>query len=70
MVSVAKRFAAIREKAWRIAELADTTALLETLAVSAEPGGTWPPVTRAPVGWITQDDGRITLGAAVPLGVL
>ena len=70
MVSVAKRFADIREKAWRIAELADTTALLENLPVSAVPGGPWPPVTRAPVGWIRQDDGRVTLGAAVPLGVL
>ena len=70
MVSVAKAFARIREKAWRIAELADTTALLETLTVSAAPGGTWPPVTRAPVGWIHQVDDRVTLGAAVPLGVL
>ena len=70
MVSVAKTFARIREKAWRIAELADTTALLETLTVSAAPGGTWPPVTRAPVGWIHQVDDRVTLGAAVPLGVL
>ncbi len=25
---------------------------------------------RPPVGWITQDDGRVALGAAVPLGVL
>ena len=70
MVTVAKRFARIREKAWRIAEIADSTALLENLAVSAVPGGTWEPVTRAPVGWIQQDDGRVTLGAAVPLGVL
>jgi precorrin-3B synthase len=31
---------------------------------------TFPPVTRAPVGWIDQDDGRVTLGAAVPLGAL
>lgn len=41
-----------------------------TAARSAEPGGTWPPVTRPPVGWITQDDGRIALGAAVPNGLL
>ena len=38
--------------------------------MSAQPGATWPPVTRAPVGWIQQDDGRVALGAAVPLGVL
>jgi len=30
----------------------------------------FPPVTKAPVGWINQEDGRVTLGAAVPLGVL
>ena len=30
----------------------------------------FPPRTKPPVGWITQDDGRIALGAAVPLGVL
>ncbi|WP_368628710.1 hypothetical protein [Mycobacterium tuberculosis] len=28
------------------------------------------PVTKTPVGWIPQDDSRVTLGAAVPLGVL
>jgi precorrin-3B synthase len=27
-------------------------------------------VARPPVGWLPQDDGRVTLGAAVPLGVL
>ena len=30
----------------------------------------WPPVTRPPVGWLGQDDGRVALGAAAPLGVL
>ncbi len=35
-----------------------------------ELAGPFPAVTRPPVGWIEQDDGRITLGAAVPLGVL
>ena len=52
------------------AELADVGPLLAGLTRSAEPGATWPPVTRPPVGWIEQDDGRVTLGAAVPLGVL
>ena len=33
-------------------------------------GRGFPPVTRPPVGWIKQEDGRVTLGAAVPLGVL
>jgi precorrin-3B synthase len=27
-------------------------------------------VSGPPVGWLPQDDGRVTLGAAVPLGVL
>lgn len=67
---VAARFAETREKAWRIGELDDTRPLLAGLSVAAEPGATWPPVTRPPVGWIQQTDGRIALGAAVPLGVL
>ena len=70
LVALAKRFAEIRGNAWRVAELADTEPLLEGLQRSAEAGATWPSLTRPPVGWITQDDGRIALGAAVPLGVL
>jgi precorrin-3B synthase len=66
LVGVALRFLDVREKAWRVTELADPTALLP----GAELGAAVPPVTRAPVGWIPQDDGRVTLGAAVPLGVL
>ncbi|HEX4586390.1 MAG TPA: precorrin-3B synthase [Mycobacterium sp.] len=70
LVAVATRFAATRGKAWRVRELADTAPLLEPFTVSAEPEATWPPVLRPPVGWLPQDDGRIALGAAVPLGVL
>jgi len=70
LVEVARRFAAVRGKAWRTAELDDVTALLEGWSPVAEPGATWPPVIRPPVGWLQQDDGRVTLGAAVPLGVL
>jgi precorrin-3B synthase len=44
--------------------------LVDGFPVSVPPGATWPPVTRPPVGWLVQDDGRIALGAAVPLGVL
>src|SRR4029079_5994701 len=58
------------ENAWRVSELADRSALVDGLGRSAEPGATWPPVTRPPVGWITQDDDRVALGAAVRLGVL
>jgi precorrin-3B synthase len=70
LVSVARRFLEFREDAWRVAELADPAALIEGLPRSAEPGATWPPVSRPPVGWISQDDGRTALGAAAPLGVL
>lgn len=70
LITVATRFAATREKAWRVAELTDTALLLEHFTASAEPGATWPPAGRPPVGWLAQDDGRVALGAAVPLGVL
>ncbi len=70
LISIAKHFVNIRQDAWRISELADTSILLDGLARSAEPGTGWPPVTRPPVGWIGQDDGHIALGAAPPLGIL
>jgi precorrin-3B synthase len=70
LVSVARRFVELREDAWRVEELADPAALIAGLPRSAEPGATWPPLSRPPVGWISQDDGRIALGAAAPLGVL
>lgn len=77
LIGLAARFVAIRGKAWRVVELDDPGALLPDIVgappacggVSATP---FPPVTRPPVGWIRQDcpEGRIALGAAVPLGVL
>jgi precorrin-3B synthase len=70
LVEVAARFADSRGKAWRIAELSNPMQLLGDLAPSVKPGAVWPPVTRPPVGWIQQDGGRVTLGAAVPLGLL
>ncbi|MGE2714794.1 precorrin-3B synthase [Mycolicibacterium litorale] len=69
LIDVAVRFAAVRGSAWRVDELATTDGLL-TLPPTAPPGASWPPVVRPPVGWIPQDDGRVALGAAVPLGVL
>jgi precorrin-3B synthase len=67
LVTLAVRFVDIRETAWRVRELDDVRQLLP----DAEPRATaFPAVTKAPVGWITQDDGLVTLGAAVPLGVL
>ncbi len=67
MLAVARRFVTVRENAWRIGELADISAVLPGVQLS---GGQFEPVTVPPVGWIEQDDGRIALGAAVPLGVL
>jgi precorrin-3B synthase len=70
LIAIATRFAATHGKAWRIAELADRARLMEDFTPSVAPGATWPPVVRPPVGWMPQDDGRVLLGAAVPLGVL
>ena len=67
LVSVAERFTEMREKAWRVAELRQPEALLPGIELSDTP---FHAVLRPPVGWIKQDDGRIALGAAVPLGVL
>jgi precorrin-3B synthase len=66
LVAVAARFTEVRGSAWRISELSDAAGLWP----GAELGDSFPPVTRPPVGWIEQDDGLVTLGAAVPLGVL
>jgi precorrin-3B synthase len=67
LVDVAVRFVEVRGKAWRVNELDDFSGLLPGVSIGTT---TFPPVTKAPVGWINQDDGLVTLGAAVPLGVL
>ncbi|MGJ6124464.1 precorrin-3B synthase [Mycolicibacterium sp. Y3] len=66
LISVAQRFVQVRGTAWRVAELADATVLLD----GAHAGPPFPAVSCPPVGWITQRDGLVSLGAAVPLGVL
>jgi precorrin-3B synthase len=66
LVAIAARFVGIRGKAWRVNELAGIDALLPDIQLNTP----FPPVTKAPVGWIGQQDGRVALGAAVPLGVL
>lgn len=70
LIGIAETFVEVRGSAWRSTELADVEPLLRGLTRAAEPGATWPPMTRPPVGWIEQADGRVTLGAAVRLGVL
>jgi precorrin-3B synthase len=70
VTEVARRFVETRGNAWRIRELADQDALLVGFAPTADAGRRFP-VGRPPVGWIDQDQsGDVTLGAAVPLGVL
>ncbi|RUP01911.1 MAG: precorrin-3B synthase [Mycobacterium sp.] len=66
LIDIALRFVDIREKAWRVTELDN----LNELCPGAQLGPTLPSPGKAPVGWIPQDDGRVALGAAVPLGVL
>lgn len=70
LTRVARRFIDIRGKAWRVGELDDPSTLVSDLEATEPAGGRWLPVVRPPVGWITQDDGQLALGAAVPLGVL
>src|ERR1700756_132169 len=52
LVAIATRFIEVRGKAWRVSELADIAALLP----GAELSTPFPPVTKAPVGWIGQRD--------------
>lgn len=70
LLAVARRFVDVRGKHWRVGELDDPAILLDDRAPTERPGETWQARTRPPVGWIEQTDGRIALGAAVPLGVL
>jgi precorrin-3B synthase len=70
LVAVAGRFAAVRGTAWRIGELDDTTPLVVDFIPTAKPQAIAAAAVKPPVGWIEQNDGRVALGAAVPLGVL
>lgn len=72
LLKLAGVFVNIRQNRWRTSELESFGELLTGAGLHAThtAGADWPPHERPPVGWITQDDGRITLGAALPLGVL
>ena len=70
LLAVARRFVSVRGKAWRVNELDDPSVLVSDFEATAPGGTTHPPALRPPVGWILQDDGQVSLGAAVPLGVL
>ncbi len=66
LIAIAVRFVEVRGEALRVSELADPSGLWP----GAELGDGFRRITRSPVGWIEQDDGRVALGAAVPQGVL
>lgn len=70
LVEVARQFAISRGSAWRIPELDNPDALLSSFDVTEADRLHFDSVPRPPVGWIPQDNDRIALGAAVPLGVL
>ena len=70
LITIASRFAETRGNAWRISELDDHGSLLTGFTPSDPTRIIFAAVSRPPVGWIEQDDGRVALGAAVPLGVL
>jgi len=72
LLNLAEQFVKIRGNCWRTYELNRDDDLLSGagLIADAPAGASWPPIETPPVGWITQADGRITLGAAVPLGIL
>ncbi|WP_062996920.1 precorrin-3B synthase [Nocardia mikamii] len=72
MLAAAHSFQRIRAEQWRLREVADGPArVLAELALepTAEPMDF---VARhdIPIGWLTQADDRVALGAAVPLGAL
>jgi precorrin-3B synthase len=66
LAAAAGRFAVMRGNTWRAAELTDPTVLVDDATL----GSAATPIGRAPVGWIEQTDGRVALGAGVPLGGL
>ncbi|MEU0495399.1 precorrin-3B synthase [Mycobacterium sp. NPDC006124] len=70
MITVARRFAEVREGRWRIREMDEPASLLDGFDVDQCAPTTPRSPSTPPVGWIQQDDGRIAVGAAVPFGVL
>ena len=70
LVAIARRFCAVRGNSWRVKELDDFAPLLDGYSPVADNRLRPTPTIRPRVGWIPQDDGRVALGAAVPLGVL
>lgn len=70
-LAAAVTFTEIRGSAWRVSELpGGADALAAAVGATVIEPAAAPRSTLAPVGWIEQNDGLVTLGAAVPLGRL
>ena len=61
LVTLARRFCALRGGAWRVKELDDVRGLLGDYSSGSGTLLHPTPTTRARVGWIPQDDGRVAL---------
>lgn len=71
LVSAARGFQAVRDQAWRLAEVPDGVAQVrEALGRSVVDPVELPGSPEPPVGWLAQDDDLVSLGAVVPLGRL
>lgn len=73
LLDAAQVFVELRDKHWRLAELTDgtdrTVAALGLRADASAPLAAGRDEGR-PIGWLTQNDGRVALGGALALGVL
>ncbi|MFJ4653431.1 precorrin-3B synthase [Nocardia sp. NPDC088792] len=76
MLAAAHAFLALRDGQWRVHEIPDGRAVL-TEQLATHPGLTSSPDTvevaarhDIPIGWLTQADGKVALGAGVRLGSL
>ncbi|WP_072801802.1 precorrin-3B synthase [Rhodococcoides yunnanense] len=72
LLDAAQAFVDIRESEWRLAELIDgpSRTLTRLGLVAGTPRTLESTDTTPPIGWLTQDDGRVALGGALALGVL
>lgn len=72
MIAAAHGFLELSSGQWRLHEITDgASRLVDLLGLS--PGGERievPTAPQSPIGWLTQDDGGVALGAGVPLGSL
>lgn len=72
MIAAAHGFLELSSGQWRLHEITDGAARLVDL-LGLSPGGERievPTAPQSPIGWLTQDDGGVALGAGVPLGSL